>query len=194
MYVILISLFFILGPLDDFLQKHLCEGDDVTGCQKLPEVSKVGDFSLDQLLHHPELMLMWEDSVPRGEDVTGWKVNVAPKEPEVVPTDEPKFMKYATVETRVQSFKEMKIRLPKKRQQFAEAGFFYTGVKDHVQCFFCGGTLSDWKKGLDPYKEHAGWYGSKCLFIKAVKGQEFVDSFSKSVDNFYPYIQQSYPV
>ena len=34
------------------------------------------------------------------------------------------------------------------------AGFFYTGEKDTVKCFSCKGTISDWKSGMLPDKEH----------------------------------------
>ena len=95
--------------------------------------------------------------------------------------DEPKYKQYATVESRVKSFKGAKI--PQRRKLLAEAGLFYMGMKDHVQCFYCGGTLRDWKKGLDPFYEHTGWY-ENCFFIKAIKGQEFVESCGKSPELF----------
>lgn len=129
-----------------------------------------------------------------GEDVTGWLMNPPKKNTEAdehTECDEPKYKQYSTVESRVKSFKGTKF--PQRRQLFAEAGLFYMGIKDHVQCFYCGGTLSDWKKGLDPFYEHAGWY-QNCLFIKAIKGQEFVKSSSKSTESFVPYMRQAYPV
>ena len=108
-------------------------------------------------------------------------------------SEEPKFPQYSTAEARLKTYKGLQKKLPVKRKVFAEAGFMYMGVDDHVQCFYCGGTLKDWKKGLDPFYEHAGWYGN-CLFIKAIKGQEFVNSCSKTNDSFVPYVSQSYPV
>ncbi|XP_069044116.1 baculoviral IAP repeat-containing protein 1-like isoform X1 [Lepisosteus oculatus] len=42
--------------------------------------------------------------------------------------------------------------------KLAKAGFFYTGVKDHVQCFSCGGRLGDWEVASDPWREHAKWF------------------------------------
>uniref|UniRef100_A0A8C6X2L7 NLR family apoptosis inhibitory protein n=1 Tax=Naja naja TaxID=35670 RepID=A0A8C6X2L7_NAJNA len=38
------------------------------------------------------------------------------------------------------------------------AGFFYTGIKDTVQCFACSGCLGNWEEGDDPWKEHAKWF------------------------------------
>ena len=106
-----------------------------------------------------------------GEDVTGSKINI---------NSEPKYKNYDTVEARSKSFKGIKSKLFRKRNTFAEAGFFYTGVHDNVQCFYCGGTLENCDSRDNPFEEHAGWYG-KCLFIRAVKGQEFVDAFRKPV-------------
>ncbi|XP_069044118.1 baculoviral IAP repeat-containing protein 1-like isoform X3 [Lepisosteus oculatus] len=40
----------------------------------------------------------------------------------------------------------------------SDCGFFYTGVKDHVQCFSCGGRLGDWEVASDPWREHAKWF------------------------------------
>ncbi|KAG8200119.1 hypothetical protein JTE90_018908 [Oedothorax gibbosus] len=40
-------------------------------------------------------------------------------------------------------------------RNLAEAGFFYLGYEDKVQCPFCKGILGNWKVGADPFKEHA---------------------------------------
>ncbi|GFT03129.1 baculoviral IAP repeat-containing protein 3 [Nephila pilipes] len=39
-------------------------------------------------------------------------------------------------------------------RKIAEAGFFYLGIKDKVQCPFCKGILSNWEIGDDPLTEH----------------------------------------
>ena len=144
---------------------------------------------LDGCFEHNQLDNLMSMHFCDGEDVTGSRINHRPKNTKDA---EPKYKQFATVDSRVKSFKGAP-KIPQRRQLFAEAGFFYMGVKDHVQCFCCGGTLRDWKKGLDPFYEHAGWYRS-CCFIKAVKGQEFVESCGKSPESFMPYIQQAYPV
>lgn len=36
----------------------------------------------------------------------------------------------------------------------AQAGFFYTGSGDTVQCFFCRCYVSNWKRGDSPFGEH----------------------------------------
>ncbi|XP_078579680.1 baculoviral IAP repeat-containing protein 7-like [Branchiostoma floridae x Branchiostoma japonicum] len=38
-------------------------------------------------------------------------------------------------------------------------GFFYLGVRDKVECAFCGGVLHQWERGDDPWVEHERHYG-----------------------------------
>ena len=173
---IIILIYFLFLDTPESQKKFIDVGSEIRelldGCME--------DFQLDDLmsLHYCD----------EGEDETGWRINQINKKAH---PDEPKFKEFLTVECRQKSFKGTKI--PQRRQVMAEAGLFYMGKKDHVQCFYCGGTLRDWKKGLDPFYEHAGWYPS-CLFIKAVKGQEFVESCGKSTETFMPYMRQAYPV
>lgn len=37
---------------------------------------------------------------------------------------------------------------------FIQAGFFYTGIGDRVQCAYCKGIISNWENGDVPSKEH----------------------------------------
>ncbi|XP_053396360.1 uncharacterized protein LOC123550967 isoform X2 [Mercenaria mercenaria] len=43
-------------------------------------------------------------------------------------------------------------------QQMADAGFFYTGIRDVTQCFYCGNCIDDWNPGDDPFVEHRNLY------------------------------------
>lgn len=154
----LLLIYFILdeaAPMDDLaniVAQHFCNDQDVAG-SITTQPKQMPEESEDTTLHIGQ------------KDKTN---------------AEPKYKEYATVEAREKSFKGLKKKLPKKRKMFAEAGFFYKGVYDHVQCFYCGGELKDLQAGDNPFEEHAGWYGD-CLFIKAVKGEEFVKSFSEPV-------------
>ncbi|XP_021365102.1 uncharacterized protein LOC110457936 isoform X2 [Mizuhopecten yessoensis] len=58
-------------------------------------------------------------------------------------------------------------------EQLAVAGFFYTGVGDYVQCFYCGGGLSCWEPDDDPWLEHAHWF-PYCKFVLKMKGRTFI--------------------
>ncbi|XP_062856991.1 E3 ubiquitin-protein ligase XIAP [Trichomycterus rosablanca] len=57
---------------------------------------------------------------------------------------------------------------PVRPAALAQAGMFYVPESsrqpDRVQCFCCGGMLSGWEEGDDPWGEHARHY-SNCFFI-----------------------------
>lgn len=54
---------------------------------------------------------------------------------------------------------------------FVQAGFFYTGTKKIVTCFYCNGSLQNWSRNDDPRIEHARWY-PHCSYIKQLCGDE----------------------
>ncbi|CAF1345659.1 unnamed protein product [Didymodactylos carnosus] len=49
------------------------------------------------------------------------------------------------------------------------AGFFYTGIKTIVTCFYCNGSLHDWGPNDQPHIEHARWF-PHCVYIKQLCG------------------------
>lgn len=50
-------------------------------------------------------------------------------------------------------------------EKLSDAGFFYTGLSDFVQCFHCGGGLFAWRPEDDPLADHARHY-PHCNFIR----------------------------
>ncbi|XP_045136593.1 baculoviral IAP repeat-containing protein 3-like [Portunus trituberculatus] len=50
-------------------------------------------------------------------------------------------------------------------EKLSDAGFFYTGLSDFVQCFHCGGGLFAWRAKDDPFANHARYY-PHCSFIR----------------------------
>lgn len=67
-------------------------------------------------------------------------------------------------EARLQTFSSWPSNSPVRPQDLAEAGFYYTGVNDAVQCFCCAGMLSGWEPGDTAWGEHARHYNF-CFFI-----------------------------
>ncbi|XP_076408314.1 baculoviral IAP repeat-containing protein 1a-like [Peromyscus maniculatus bairdii] len=63
------------------------------------------------------------------------------------------------------------------------AGFVFTGKRDTVQCFSCGGCLGNWEEGDDPWKEHAKWF-PKCEFLQSKKSSEEIAQYIKSYEGF----------
>ncbi|NWI90588.1 BIR7B protein, partial [Pitta sordida] len=68
---------------------------------------------------------------------------------------------------RLRTFQQWPRTSPVSAQELVEAGFFYVGPRDEVQCFCCGGVLKDWKPGDYPFVEHMHFFPS-CAYICGV--------------------------
>jgi len=55
-------------------------------------------------------------------------------------------------------------RSPVRPRALAEAGLFYQGESDRVQCFCCGGMLAGWELGDTAWGEHSK-HMANCFFI-----------------------------
>ena len=69
------------------------------------------------------------------------------------------------LEKRIATFDNWPKETLVKGFQLAEAGFFYLGIADRVQCVFCDGILRNWDPGDDPWKEHERHF-KHCPFIQ----------------------------
>ncbi len=77
------------------------------------------------------------------------------------------------------------IEIPKRYASFAtwsnerlppvddlvRAGFFFTGTKTIVTCFYCNGSLQNWGPNDNPMIEHARWF-PHCAYAKQLCGAE----------------------
>jgi hypothetical protein len=52
-----------------------------------------------------------------------------------------------------------------------KAGFFFTGTKTIVTCFYCNGSLQNWGANDNPMIEHARWF-PHCAYAKQLCGVE----------------------
>eukprot|EP00118_Oscarella_pearsei_P024945 m.307174 g.307174 ORF g.307174 m.307174 type:complete len:675 (+) comp41984_c0_seq1:894-2918(+) len=59
-------------------------------------------------------------------------------------------------------------------RRLAKAGFFYSGRKDKVTCFSCGGQLQRWERGDDPWTEHRDRF-PHCNLVREHFGGAIVD-------------------
>jgi len=62
-----------------------------------------------------------------------------------------------------------------KAEDLAEAGFYYTGQFDMVQCFCCDLVLSDWHSSHNAWQ----WYARhmlSCWFLRIKKGDGYIDA------------------
>ncbi|XP_059718521.1 baculoviral IAP repeat-containing protein 7 [Haemorhous mexicanus] len=66
---------------------------------------------------------------------------------------------------RLRTFQQWPRTAPVSARDLVEAGFFYVGPRDEVQCFCCGGVLKDWRPGDCPLTEHVHFFPS-CKYIR----------------------------
>ncbi|KAL2297033.1 hypothetical protein Nmel_015087, partial [Mimus melanotis] len=59
---------------------------------------------------------------------------------------------------RLRTFQQWPRTAPVSARHLVEAGFFYVGPRDEVQCFCCGGVLKDWRPGDCPMMEHRNFF------------------------------------
>ncbi|XP_077589686.1 E3 ubiquitin-protein ligase XIAP [Stigmatopora nigra] len=67
-------------------------------------------------------------------------------------------------DTRRQTFSSWPSSVPVTSRDLAQAGLFYLGQRDRVQCFCCGGMLGGWETGDTAWGEH-GKHFPHCFFI-----------------------------
>nr|XP_006812129.1 PREDICTED: baculoviral IAP repeat-containing protein 2-like [Saccoglossus kowalevskii] len=93
---------------------------------------------------------------------------------------------YATFKRRLDSFNTWSSKMNQKPDDLADAGFYYTGIKDNVKCFSCDGGLRNWEPLDEPWKEHAKWF-PRCAYLLEKRGKAFVD-FINTGDHHYVYV------
>ncbi|XP_033739929.1 E3 ubiquitin-protein ligase XIAP-like isoform X2 [Pecten maximus] len=101
----------------------------------------------------------------------------------------PEFEMFAA---RLQTYLGCPQSLQGKAHDLATAGFFYTGVKDHTICFFCGRVLKDWETEDEPWIEHARWFPD-CSFVIKNQQQKLADYDLDSLRQRQHSQQQSSP-
>lgn len=67
-------------------------------------------------------------------------------------------------ESRLHTFSTWPLTAPVSPCDLAQAGLYYLGQYDQVQCFCCGGTLADWEVGDSAWAEHSKHFPF-CFFI-----------------------------
>lgn len=67
-------------------------------------------------------------------------------------------------EARLQTFTSWPSTAPVRSRDLAQAGLYYLGESDQVQCFCCGGMLAGWETGDTAWGEHTKHF-PYCFFI-----------------------------
>ncbi|GFO17506.1 Apoptosis inhibitor iap [Plakobranchus ocellatus] len=89
--------------------------------------------------------------------------------------EKPKKYEYAKYLDRFKTFYKWPVNHHLKKKDLAGAGFYYTGDRDCVRCFYCDGILHNLYDYDDVQVEHARLF-PKCGFIRLNLGQTFVDT------------------
>lgn len=82
-------------------------------------------------------------------------------------------MNMARLGRRIDSFQFWPMLMKDLINKLVDAGFFYCGIGDRVQCFYCGIVLHDWNLTDEPWEEHA-YIGDKCGYLNAKKDKDFI--------------------
>jgi hypothetical protein len=86
---------------------------------------------------------------------------------------------YVEAKTRHASFALWPAKTLPSADDLVEAGFFYTGVKTIVTCFYCNGSLQNWNPRHKPIIEHARWF-PHCAYAKQLCGAELYRKIQES--------------
>ncbi|CAF1410540.1 unnamed protein product [Adineta ricciae] len=86
---------------------------------------------------------------------------------------------YTEIPKRHASFEQWpKENLPSV-DDLVRAGFFYTGSKSIVTCFYCNGSLQNWGPNDNPMIEHARWF-PHCAYAKQLCGDDLYRKIQES--------------
>lgn len=95
---------------------------------------------------------------------------------------------YSNLSNRKMSFNLWASPCYNRTSAMAEAGFYYTGRSDIVECYYCGGQLGMWKHTDIPWNEHAKYY-PQCELLIRTKGSQFIEQHK--LNHVAPQIQTS---
>ncbi|KAJ3588394.1 hypothetical protein NHX12_011987 [Muraenolepis orangiensis] len=79
-------------------------------------------------------------------------------------TPYPKVPHMTSEDARLRTFQLWPSGAPVRRRSLAQAGLFYLGESDRVQCFCCAGMLGGWEAGDTAWGEHSKHFAN-CFFI-----------------------------
>ncbi|KAM9589289.1 LOW QUALITY PROTEIN: baculoviral IAP repeat-containing protein 1 [Morphnus guianensis] len=91
--------------------------------------------------------------------------------------------RHNTEDTRLQSFEGWLLYARGTKPDSRRAALFFTGNKDTVHCFACGGCLGNQGDADDPWTEHAKWF-PECDFLQSKKSSEEIKKYVETYSGF----------
>lgn len=95
---------------------------------------------------------------------------------------EPKYTEYTTKASRYMTYEKWPKNAKQSPADLVAAGFFYTGIGDRVQCFYCGIGLNNWRDYHVAWEQHALWM-KKCPFMRMLKGEGYAQEINDKLKN-----------
>ena len=86
---------------------------------------------------------------------------------------------YSEVPKRLASFSSWSQENLPSVDDLVKAGFFYTGAKTIVTCFYCNGSLQNWGANDNPMIEHARWF-PHCAYARQLCGTDLYRKIQES--------------
>lgn len=86
---------------------------------------------------------------------------------------------YSELPKRMASFATWPNEKSPSVDDLVKAGFYYTGTKNIVTCFYCNGSLQNWGSNDNPTIEHARWF-PHCAYAKQLCGDELYRKIQES--------------
>lgn len=75
---------------------------------------------------------------------------------------------------RLETFKNWPKGLNPKKEDLADAGFYYTNIGDQTICWYCKGGVKDWEPNDNPWEQHIRWFPN-CGYVVSKKSQDYID-------------------
>jgi len=91
----------------------------------------------------------------------------------------PCHVNYTSIPSRHATFETWTNESAPSVDDLVRAGFFYTGTKNIVTCFYCSGSLQNWGKNDNPLIEHIRWF-PQCQYAKQLSGHELYNKVQEA--------------
>jgi hypothetical protein len=89
---------------------------------------------------------------------------------------------YASIPSRKATFETWANESSPSVDDLVRAGFFYTGAKNIITCFYCNGSLQNWGKNDNPLIEHIRWF-PHCQYAKQLGGNDLYNKVQETKRN-----------
>jgi hypothetical protein len=86
---------------------------------------------------------------------------------------------YSSIPSRHATFETWSNDSAPSVDDLVRAGFFYTGTKNVVTCFYCNGSLQNWGRNDNPLIEHIRWF-PLCQYAKQLSGIELYNKVQEA--------------